>query len=455
MTPTTLGVLLKGIAQVNNEEVVIKTVVTDSRKVTEGSLFVAIVGENLDGHDYLEDAFVRGAAAALVSKKNDNISGTQIVVGDTKNAHILIGKNYIEQFSPLVVGVTGSVGKTTTKEMISLILATSGDTVKNEGNLNNEIGLPQTMFEIGKDTKFAVLEMGMNNLGDIRKLTMAAKPYAAVITTIGIAHIEFLKTRENILKAKLEILEGMPQDGIVAINGDDKLLLSAKDTVSQKCVTFAIENTDSDVIAKNIIIDNNLTKFVIADKEYGDYEVILPALGNHNVLDALSAYAITTRIGISPTEAPKALSNYQPTGMRQNIVNFKGITVIEDCYNANPDSMNAALGALSIKPVKGIRIAVLGDMLELGEYTEKEHRNLVMYAASCGIDVLLCIGDNMKVAVEAAQVTSISSVKWFSNKEELADCLVKTVKEDDLILFKASRGIKLEDVLQIFYERYV
>ena len=452
MKPTTLGVLIKGIADIKDTEIVINDVVTDSRKVTDSALFVAIKGENHNGHDYINDAFQRGAAACIVSNSNNSIKGLQIVVEDTKEAHILIGKNYKEQFDVTVFAITGSVGKTTTKEMVALILDSVGSTVKNEGNLNNEIGLPQTMFEISNETEFTVLEMGMNELGDIRKLTLAAKPDAAIITTIGVAHIEYLKTRENILKAKLEIVEGMNEDGILAINGDDELLLAASRDLKLKTVSFAIDNTKADVLAQDIFAFSNSTEFTINDSRHGLLKTKLPAIGNHNIMNALSAYALTTRMGIAPETAVKALANYKPTGMRQNIVDYSGITIIEDCYNANPDSMKAALLALSSIPVMGIRIAVLGDMLELGELTALEHKNLVILAAACGIDVLLGYGQNMKKAMDAAIATRITDVRWFEHQKDMADYLIKTAKSGDAVLFKASRSIKLEGVLELFYK---
>ncbi|MCL1830890.1 MAG: UDP-N-acetylmuramoyl-tripeptide--D-alanyl-D-alanine ligase, partial [Oscillospiraceae bacterium] len=373
---------------------------------------------------------------------------------NTKDAHIIIGKNYLRQFDPIIFAITGSVGKTTTKEMLALILQADAATVKNEANLNNEIGLPQTMFEVNVDTKYAVFEMGMNNLGDIRKLTLAAKPDVAIITTIGLAHIEYLKTKENILAAKLEIFEGLKEDGIAVINGDDDLLMGSLADISQTTVTFAIDNTDADVVAKRILANSNTSEFMLSDRKYGDFLVVLPAIGNHNVMNALAAYTAATRKNISPALAVKALYDYVPEGMRQNILEFLGITIIEDCYNANPDSMKAALQAFSIIPVKGLRIAVLGDMLELGTVTAEQHNSLILLAASCGIDVLLTIGEHMKQAIEAAAATSITNVRWFPQHQQLADYLIKTAKPDDAILFKASRSIKLETVIELFYDGY-
>jgi len=453
MKPTSLKLLLNGITGEPEKDLLIESIVTDSRLVTKNSLFIAIRGENHNGHEFIEDAFKRGAVAAVVeSKKNDN-SGVQFKVKDTKDTYILIAKNYKEQFDPVSIGITGSVGKTTTKEMTASILEQAGSTVKNEGNLNNEIGLPQTMLRVNDETQYAVFEMGMNRPGDIRKLTNAVRPAAAIITGIGIAHIEFLKTKENILKAKLEIIEGMTQNGILVINGDDSLLMNARESLHVNTVSFGIENRDSDVMASNIFVRSNRCEFTIEDREYGNIEVMLPAIGNHYIMDALSAYSLTTRIGVCPVSAAKALAGYLPTGMRQKFINFEGITVIEDCYNANPDSMKAALHTLSVLPVNGLRIAVLGDMLELGKHTEQEHKNLGLYVAQSGIDVLLCYGEHIKETVKAAKALKVTSVEWFSDKCSLVEYLIATASEGDAVIFKASRGMKFEEIIQEFYEK--
>ncbi len=451
MQPTKLGVLLKGIAKTRNPEMLISSVVTNSLDVKQGSVFIAVVGDRMDGHDFVKDAFQNGAAVAIVSKVLEDGEGEQILVTDTKDAYIRMAGNYKEQFDPITVAVTGSVGKTTTKEMVAAIFRSFGTTLKNEGNLNNEIGLPKTIFEIDKSTELAVLEMGMNNLGDIRKLTMAVKPRAAIITAIGISHIEHLKTQANILKAKLEIVEGMPKNGVLVINGDDPLLMGARKSIPIETVTFAIENSYADVVAKDIMIRPNKSEFTISDRNNGDFKAMIPAVGNHNIMDALSAYTLATRIGFDPKTSAEALRNYQPVGMRQNIVEFNGITVVEDCYNANPDSMRAALSALAALPVDGIRAAVLGDMLELGERAAEEHRRIGMFAAKSGIEVLLCYGDLMKQTAEAAKAAGITSVKWFSEKKPLAEYLTKTLHSGDAVIFKGSRGMKLEDVIEMFY----
>lgn len=453
MKSTKLGFLMKDIAVTEQPDTAVDAVVTDSRLVRPGSVFVAIVGERLDGHDFVADAFQKGAVAAVVSKKSEGVTGEQLLVANTMDAHILMAKNYKEQFPSLLsVAVTGSVGKTTTKEMVAAIFSEFGNTLKNEGNLNNEVGLPQTIFMIGDDTELAVFEMGMNNLGDIRKLTGAVQPKAAIITGIGVSHIENLGTRENILKAKLEVVEGIQKGGMLVVNGDDELLMKARKALSVDSVTFAIENSDADVVAKGIMARPQSSEFVIDDRINGEFHAMIPAVGSHNILDAIAAYTLATRVGFDPQRAAAALKNYAPTGMRQHIVSFNGITVIEDCYNANPDSMRAALDALSAVPAEGIRVAVLGDMLELGSISDEEHRKLGIEAARSGIDILLCYGEQMKHAAEAARAARVTSVEWFDDKRELADYLSKTLHAGDAVVFKGSRGMRLEEIIEIFYQ---
>jgi len=451
MEPIKLGELLKGISITKKNDTVITEVVTDSRAARPGSVFVAIVGKRLDGNEYAEKALANGAEAVVVSR-NLNISGEQILVSNTKDALIEMAGNYRSRYDPKVAGVTGSVGKTTTKEMIAAIFGAFGNTLKNSGNQNNEIGLPNTVFKMTQDTELAVFEMGMNALGDIRKLARSARPRVAAITAIGVSHIELLGSKENILKAKLEIIEGMPDDGILCVNGDDNLLMGARDYIPVFTTTFAIQNTQCDVVARDIMTRNFSTEFTIDDTVNGTFGATIPCAGNHNVMDALAAYSVATRLGLEPKKCAGALANYQPTGMRQNFVDFMGITVIEDCYNASPDSMRASIVTLADLPIAGIKVAVLGDMLELGDITVEAHREIGREAAKVGIDILLCYGENSMHIAEAAKASGIASVEHFLDKVELADYLRKTMQPGDAVMFKASRAIALEEVIEMFYE---
>ncbi len=453
MEPVTLGELLKGVAVTKYPDTVITKVTTDSRDACPGSLFVAIVGERLDGNDFAKSAIANGAAAVVVNRRG-NFDGEQILVRDTKDALIEIAGNYRARYSPRLVAVTGSVGKTTTKEMAAAIFETFGNTLKNEGNRNNEIGVPTTLFNMSAETELAVVEMGMNGLGDISKLTRAARPRVAAITGIGVCHLEQLGSRENILKAKLEIVEGMPQDGILCLNGDDELLMGAREDLAIETATFAIHNTEADIVAKNIMTRVRSTEFTIVDRHNGEFSAMIPCAGSHNVIDALAAYALATRTGLDAAGAAKALSRYVPTGMRQRFVDFHGITVIEDCYNASPDSMRASIETLAQLPIDGIKVAVLGDMLELGSISREAHRSVGIEAAKMGIDILLCYGENMKLCAQGALAAGITSAKHFSDKSELAAYIAKTMHPGDAVMFKASRAMAFEEVIDRFYEIY-
>ncbi len=452
MEPRRLFDLINGIGMAKNPDAVISSVTTDSRELEPGSLFVAVKGDRMDGHDYVAEAAQKGAVAAVVDHVVPGCDIDQIVVSDTKDALIAISGNYRAGFSPKVIGVTGSVGKTTTKEMVAAIFSQFGEFVKNEGNQNNEIGLPNTLFSIGSTTQLLVVEMGMNNLGDISKLTRAARPDVGIITAIGVSHLENLKTRDNILKAKLEITEGMPAKGILVINGDDEMLMEARRSIPRETATFSIVNRDCDVVASNIMTREMHTEFTIKDRINGEFNASIPAIGEHNILDAIAGYTAATRIGLDPERAAAALANYRSTGMRQKMVEFEGITVIEDCYNASPDSMVASLSMLASLPVKGIKVAVLGDMLELGSISAEAHSSIGMFAAKCGIDVLLCYGPEMRACAKAAIAAGVACVAHFEDKKSLAVYLARTVHAGDAVIFKASRSMALEEAIDIFYK---
>ena len=450
MKPTKLSVLLAGVAETALGEIVVSDIVTDSRKAGPGSVFVAIIGERMDGNDYAMSALENGAAAAIVSRAMDD--ERCILVNDTRDALCAMAGNYRAQYSPVVAGVTGSVGKTTTKEMLAAIFARFGNMLKNEGNRNNEIGLPETVLRMDENTELAVFEMGMSDLGEISRLSRCAQPQAGIITCVGVSHIESLGSRENIRKAKLEILDGMPQDGLLALNGDDEMLMAVYDSIPGRKVLFGIENPDCDVTAQDIRCKGFPSEFTIVDKQCGNFRAVIPCSGIHSVMDALSAYALATRLGYDPAICAAALADYEPAGMRQRFRKVKDITMIEDCYNANPDSMAASLQTLADLPCEGLRIAVLGDMLELGDISAASHEKVGLLAAELGIDVLLCCGEQMKLAVNAAAAAGMSCVEHFENKLDIADYLQKTAHAGDMILYKASRGMALEDIMQRYYE---
>lgn len=454
MKATELSALLNGIGTTVNPKTIVNDVVIDSRRVKQGNIFVAIKGDNFDGNDYVKSAFESGACAAVVDRLQPDCTGEQILVSDTRDALRRIAGNYRSLFNVTAVGVTGSVGKTTTKEMTAAMLSRFGKTLKTIGNLNNQIGLPMTMFRLDDSDKYAAIELGMTNFGEIGNLSRILKPKIGIITHIGISHIEYLKTQENILHAKLEITDGMPEDGIVVLNGSDPLLMSNRHLIKQQTVTFsADESSGADVVASNICQSETETEFIVVDRAHGSFRARIPAIGKHNVQDAVAAYTAVTRLGLDPETAIEGLMDYKPSGMRQNIVCNKGVTVIEDCYNAAPESMRASLGILAEMPCSGIRIAVLGDMNELGSETVAQHKLIGMEVARRGIDVLLCRGDKAKFIAESAKAAGVTCVEWFDSNMELADYLRRTASEGDCILFKASRTMTFEEIIENFYRR--
>lgn len=432
-----------------NTDAEITNICIDTREVVPGSLFVAIKGERFDGHDFIPKAFELGAAAA-VSHKVMEASGPLLLVHNTRKALLELGGWYRSRFDLFVAAVTGSVGKTSTKEMIDTVLSAQFKTLKTEGNLNNEIGLPKTLFRLDSSYEAAVIEMGMSGFGEISRLSKAAQGSVGVITNIGVSHIEKLGSRENICKAKLEILDGLKPGAPLVLNGDDDLL-NAIEPEDHPVIRYGIQNKAVDIRAEQIKQAGTETLFdlLFAGK---CYQARIPVLGNHHVMNALAAFAVGIQAGMRPETIVAALPGYQPSGMRQKIVDCRGIMVIEDCYNASPDSMRASLGVLKMLDVPGKRAAVLGDMLELGRYSERAHREVGRMAAENGVDFLLCVGPEARFIAEEGQKSGrIPTCRWFPDKEELADWLRRNLAAGDAVLFKASRGMKLEEIISAFY----
>ena len=447
MRPILLSKLVKGIT-VPATDCYISNITSDSRTVTENSVFLAIRGERVNGENYARGAVDKGAQLVITENHIDNIpDDKQAVVPNILDASIQLGANVRDTFDIDVIGVTGSMGKTTTKDFIYAAISPFAPTVRSQGNRNNELGMPKTIYTFTEEDRFAVLEMGMEALGDISKLTLAAKPKAAVITGIGISHLERLKTRENILRAKLEICEGMPADGILVLNGDDDYLPGAVITNPANVLYFAIENKNADVVAKDIKQAGTTTYFTICDRENGEIPCRIPTVGNHNVLNALSAYTLVTRLGYDVHKVAENLDGYKASGMRQNFVEKNGILFIEDCYNAAPASMKAAVD--TVKSVaEGRTIAVFGDMLELGDDEAELHRSVGKYAKEKGIDYMWTYGQRAKYICEGYGETAIN----FETKEALGDYIIANIEKGDSIVFKASHSMRFEDIIEQVYK---
>lgn len=425
-------------------------VCTDTRKIQPGSLFVCLRGERFDGHSFASQAAQLGAAALLVDHPVD-ADVPQLVVTDTGKALLQLAGWYRRRFRLPVVGLTGSVGKTTTKEFIALVLGAKYNTLKTQGNLNNEIGVPQMLFRLEDSHTAAVIEMGMNHFGEISRLTRAVAPTVGLITNIGVSHIENLGSRAGILQAKLEILEGMAPDAPLIVNIDNDMLRTVK-LGDRPLLTFAIDDQSADFTATDIAEQGSTTTFTVHHSTFTQ-PVTIPTVGIHNVYNALAAMAVGYVTGVDPVAAASALANYVPAGMRQNLVQAGGVQVIEDCYNASPDSMRAALQTLGKLPVHR-RYAVLGAMLELGDYAKEAHTQVGKMAAENGIDGVLAYGADAAYIVEAAKQAGLENARWFDTKEALAQSLAQQVQPGDGVLFKGSRGMHLEDVMHTVYERW-
>lgn len=426
---------------------IFKGVYTDSRKPVPDGLFIALEGERFDGHDFVDSAVKDGAAAVLVRKEVD-CSIPVIYVEDTKQALLDLASYYRGLFTFPVVGLTGSVGKTTTKEMTALVMESKYKTVKTQGNLNNDIGMPMTLFNIDQTTEAAVIEMGMNHKGEISRLTAVSRPDAGIITNVGVSHIENLGSRENILSAKLEILEGMKKGSPLIINGDNDMLSQVRNE-NFNIIFFGIENENCHIRAVDIDAGADGTSCNVLYSG-NKYKMYVPAAGLHNVYDALAAFGAGVSLGIEPQTAADAIADYVPAGMRQKTVRKNGITFIEDCYNASPDSVKAGINTLTSVGAQRT-VAVLGDMLELGDYSETAHTQCGEYASEKAVDILFAYGNESAYTANAA--VGVKEVYHFTDENELADKISETVRCGDAVLFKASRGMKLENVIRIIYEK--
>ncbi|MDD6728347.1 MAG: UDP-N-acetylmuramoyl-tripeptide--D-alanyl-D-alanine ligase [Eubacteriales bacterium] len=432
-----------------NKDCEISGVCIDTRKITKGCLFICIKGERFDAHQFAQEALDKGAGAVMIHSDVD-IDGCFVKVENTSKALLDLGGYYRSKFNIPVIALTGSVGKTTTKEFTYLVVNSQYNAIKTQGNLNNEIGLPQTLFQIDSTTQAAVIEMGMNHFGEISRLTAATKPTMAMITNIGVSHIENLGSREGILKAKLEILEGLEKGAPLILNGDNDLLSTVKSD-DYNVVFYGIEN-ECDFTAKDISEENGSTSFTV--NYFGKSQrITIPTIGIHNVYNALSAFAVGYYLNISAEKSADALSKYVPEGMRQKSVSVGGITSIEDCYNASPDSMKAALKTLANTKANK-KIAVLADMLELGDYSKQAHLDVGKMTADNKIDYLLTYGEMGSVIAQGAKNAGLKNAYHFDTKEQLADKLCEIAEPGDAVIFKASRGMKLEDVIHIVYDRW-
>lgn len=422
------------------EDATVTGIVRDNREIHGGEMFVAICGEKFDGHDFAHDAEAKGASVVLVSHEISGLGIPQIIVSDTVAALGEIAKGYLKMLSLRRVCITGSVGKTTTKEMCAATLSASFKTHKTQGNYNNNIGLPLTVFGLDKSHEAAVFEIGTNHFGEILPLAIIAAPEVAVITTIGESHLEAFGTKEGVLREKTEIFKGLTEGGVAVLNGDDPLLWGLRGKMPYRVMWFGLENAECDIFGE--IMSNGAYESTFTVRGSNE-KFTIACGGEHNVRDALSAIAVGRALGMDDAAISEGLSTFKNTGMRQDIYEYNGASVIRDCYNANPDSMRASLALLRDFDVTGKRLCALGDMRELGERAAELHRQVGEFAGTCA-DMIFVTGEYAESYFDGAGEKCIIC----EDKKSLAVKLSKHMKAGDALLVKGSYGTKMWQVLE-------
>ncbi len=448
MKPTPLGEIARAVGGVLQgpagcEVFLANHVTIDSRTVRPGSLFAALPGERTDGHAFVAAAQKAGAVCALVERETVS-EGCTIRVDNVAAALGRLAKWYREQFNIPVVAITGSVGKTTTKDMIASVLGQRFQVLKTQGNLNNHLGVPLTLLSLEPGHQAAVIEMGMSGLGEIAYLSSLAQPDVAVITNVGISHIEKLGSRENILKAKCEIFRHLKPGGTAIVNADDEMLPRAEWLIPARRLWYGVENP-ADVYASGVESRGLAGSTCTIHTPGGEFPVTVPMAGTHMVLNALAATGVGLVLGLGPNEIKAGIETFTPTQMRMTVERTPaGLTVINDAYNANPVSTKAALDVLAREDSR--KVAILGDMYELGQFGPEMHREVGEYAASLGLQLVLCVGELSKYTAEG------SEGKYFATQEELWQALPELLRPGDVILVKASRGMHLEKTVEKLQE---
>ncbi len=426
-----------------NAETTVCGFYTDSRNPSNDKLFLALRGERVDGNSFVPALVSQGYAVMTDREENLSLNGDVIYVDDVRSALQKLAKHYRENdISDLpVVGITGSVGKTTTKDMVALALSGSFNVHKTQGNFNSQIGLPQTVLATPTSVNCAVVELGMSMKGEMERIANCAMPDISIITNIGYSHIENLGTREAIRDEKLKIVEFSKKDSVLLLNGDEPLLREI-DVANRRVYYLSVDNEGCDCYAKNI--NETPTGVTFTACIFGkEIFVELSVSGKHFVLNSLFALAVCDLLGADISTSAKMLGSYQSDGKRQYIYEKDGHTVISDCYNASPESMKAAIDVLSA--YNGRRIAVLGDMLELGMESESLHKLVGVYTKGC-VDVLITYGDNAKFISQASDVSEKYHFDM-NQKNDLCEFLKIFVKVNDVVLYKASNGINLSEVI--------
>lgn len=450
LTIKELVLATEGNLKYGDENNCINDIVIDSRKANKDNVFVAIIGESLDGHNFMQSAYENGCRTFIKNEGNsiklESSDINLIEVKDTEIAFGQIAKYYKQKFDIPYIGITGSVGKTTTRDMVYSAVSSKFNTLKNEGNLNNHFGVPLTLFGLNKEHECAVIEMGMSHFNEIEYLANIVNPKIGVISNIGLSHIENLGSQEGILQAKMEITTNFDKNSTLIANGDDKFLSTLKNKgLSYNLKTFGF-NKNNDIYCDGYNMDEESITFtcvIDGNKE----EIFIPTVGEHNIYNAMAAVLVGMTLNISLEEIKNGLKNFQATKMRLDIVKTNDMTIINDAYNASPDSMDAALKILG--RYKNRRVAILGDMFEMGDHAEYGHR-LVGKSAINNTDILITIGNDSEfIGKEAIELGfNEENIHHFSNREDAIDNLDRLINKEDIVLVKASRGMKLEKIVE-------
>ena len=439
------------------KEMEIRGAVTDSRQVQPGDLYIALRGERVDGHKFIPDTFAKGALAVVSEEKLEHPAGPYILVESCPQALKDIAEFYRSTLSIRIVGIAGSVGKTSTKEMIAAVLEQKYRVLKTEGNFNNEIGLPLTLLRIREEHEIAVVEMGISDFGEMHRLAKMARPDVCVMTNIGQCHLENLIDRDGILKAKSEIFDFFKEDGMAVLNGNDDKLSTITDVKGVVPMRYFVEDGTAS--------QNNDTYFVTADhiENHGlkgmtavlhfpeeSCEIREPIPGVHNIYNACAAACVGRHVGLTNAQIVAGIASAKTIAGRTNLIEAGKVMIIDDCYNANPVSMKASLDVLAL--AEGRRIAVLGDMGELGEHEKELHAEVGAYAAAKGIDLVLCAGA-LSVSLAEAASASCRTVH-FETREDLTEYLLSQVREGDTILVKASHFMDYPKIVKALKEKF-
>ncbi|MBQ7810097.1 MAG: UDP-N-acetylmuramoyl-tripeptide--D-alanyl-D-alanine ligase [Clostridia bacterium] len=421
-------------------------ITTDSRKATKGGVFAAIVGERVDGHSFIPQCIELGMICSI-AERTPSDGSAHILVENTPEALRKIAKAYREKFDIPFVGISGSVGKTSTKEIIASVLAEHFHTHKTQGNFNNALGVPITLFALEETHTAAVIEMGISDFGEMSILAEMAQPDIAVLTNVGKCHLENLKDLEGVLKAKTEMLKYLKKGGTVVLNGDDVNLRKAEIPEGAAVIYYGFGG-DNDIFATDIKSDNeSFTDFTVHTKE-GEFKARINSLGNHMVQNALAAVAVAKTLGLTEKEIVDGLENYRTIGGRANIIKTEKLTIIDDCYNANPESMKASLKTLS--NFDGRRVALLGDMKELGEKEKELHFEIGSLAAELNLDLIITVGDLALEMYKAARPKI--DAEWYQSIEEAKLYMYENLTIGDTVLVKASHSMKFDELVELIKE---